>query len=230
MLDPSATPNLVVSLDFELRWGVHDVMGDDIDTYRAELEGARAVVPALLRLFEDLDVRATWACVGALACDDWQDYFARAPASPIYDDPALRFDPRWADRDPDGHQHFAPHLIEQIAKAPGQEVGSHTFGHIYFGEMGLMKRDVAADAEAARQALARRSGYAPRSLVFPRNQVHFLDTLGAHGIDVVRGNAPGWWWRRSGSGSAPPSCGRCGCSARTARTPDGRPDGTVSRR
>lgn len=194
-----ASPSLVLSIDFELRWGVHDSQGPDPDNYRENLEGVRDVVPRLLEMFTEHNVRATWATVGAMSCEGWDDYFDRAPTAPHYLDSRLRFDRRWVDRDPDGVQHFAPRLVEQVAATPGQEVGSHTFGHIYFREPGVMRRDVVADSEAAADILAARAGHRPRSLVFPRNQVGFVDALRDAGIEAVRTNAPGWAWQRTES-------------------------------
>ena len=62
----SASGRVVFSLDFELRWGVHDVYGTDFSAYRSNLEQVRDAVPVLLRLFSSYGVRATWAAVGAL--------------------------------------------------------------------------------------------------------------------------------------------------------------------
>ena len=53
-------PRVVWSMDFELRWGLHDRLGLDFDAYRANLEGARQAVPELLGLFVQRGVRATW--------------------------------------------------------------------------------------------------------------------------------------------------------------------------
>src|SRR5215475_4530212 len=90
-----ARPKVVWSLDFELRWGVHDVLGLDRDRYRKNLEGAREAVPKLLQLFTQRGVRATWATVGALACRNWDEYFRRAPGPPHYVNPQLAIDPRY---------------------------------------------------------------------------------------------------------------------------------------
>src|SRR4051794_24900749 len=49
---------LVVSLDFELYWGVRDQRS--IADYRANLLGVRDVVPRLLELFERHGIRVTW--------------------------------------------------------------------------------------------------------------------------------------------------------------------------
>ncbi len=191
-----APPRVVFSIDFELRWGVHDILGADRDAYRAELEGARAVVPRLLAMFSERKVRATWATVGALACADWSEYFRRAPPPPIYFDSRLAFDARWAERDPTGELHFAPELVKQIASAPHQELASHTFSHIFLGEPGVMARDVVADTRAVADLFEQRFGNAPSSIVFPRNQVGFLKQLFAAGIRAVRTNPRAWYWNR----------------------------------
>ena len=56
---------LVISLDFELAWGVHDSLGSD-GGYRDNLLGAREVIPRMLDLFREYEVEATWATVGLL--------------------------------------------------------------------------------------------------------------------------------------------------------------------
>src|ERR1700731_3844560 len=117
---------ITISIDFELRWAVHDRLGFDIERYRENLEGVTRVVPELLRLFKQYGVRATWAMGGAIACIDWSDYFRRAPAPPRYDNPRFAFNPRYSDIDPDGHLHFAPRLVDLIAASPEQKIGTHT--------------------------------------------------------------------------------------------------------
>ena len=54
---------LVISLDFELHWGVRDKCAPD-GPYRENLLGARKAIPRILDLFEEFDVAATWATVG----------------------------------------------------------------------------------------------------------------------------------------------------------------------
>src|SRR5262249_384382 len=86
MTPSNPCPKAVWSLDFELRWGMHDLLGMDRNAYRTNLEGAREAVPLLLDLFVQRGVRATWATVGALACNDWDEYFRLAPPPPAYGD------------------------------------------------------------------------------------------------------------------------------------------------
>jgi len=69
MKSPSTTnPDfgaLVISLDFELHWGMRDKCAPD-GPYRENLLGARKAIPWILDLFEEFDVAATWATVGFL--------------------------------------------------------------------------------------------------------------------------------------------------------------------
>jgi peptidoglycan/xylan/chitin deacetylase (PgdA/CDA1 family) len=194
MLQLWTVPRIVVSVDFERRWGVYHRLGLDRDAYRASLENTQPVVAGLLELFVARNIRATWAAVGALACTDWTEYFARAPRPPTYHNPALAISPRYAELDPDGQLHFSPDLLRMVHATPGQELGTHTFSHILMREPGVSAEDVKADLEAVARLSRQRFGAAPVSLVFPRNQVAFLDMTRACGIRMWRGNEIGWYY------------------------------------
>ena len=193
MTGSDAPPRVVWSLDFELRWGMHDLLGMDRNAYRTNLEGAREAVPQLLHLFVQRGVRATWATVGALACNDWDEYFRLAPSPPRYADSRRAFDPRYADLDPDGVLHFAPELVRLISQTNGQDLGTHTFSHIFLGERGVTQKDVQADHAAVTGLFRERLSTVPTSLVFPRNQVAFLNFYRANGITAWRDNERSWY-------------------------------------
>ena len=188
-------PRVVISLDLELRWGMYDRLNLNRDAYRSNLMQAKhEVIPALLKLFRARNIRATWATVGAVACRDWNEYFARAPKSPAYYDPTLQIDERFAALDPEGHLHFAPELVRNVHATPGQDLGTHTFSHILMREPGVEAEDVRADLEAVAHLWRDRFGAGPVSLVFPRNQVAFLPVAEACGIRIWRGTEPGWYY------------------------------------
>lgn len=196
-------PKVVWSLDFELRWGLHDRLRMDRNAYLTNLEGAREAVPLLLNLFAQRGVRATWATVGALACNNWDEYFRLAPPPPGYADSRLAFDPRYADLDPDGVLHFAPDLVRLVSQTKGQDLGTHTFSHIFLGEMGVMQKDVQADHAALTGLFRERLNTAPTSLVFPRNQVAFLAFYRANGITVWRDNERSWYLHQTEQANHP---------------------------
>jgi hypothetical protein len=185
-------PRVVWSLDFELRWGMHDILGMDRSAYQKNIEGAREAVPRLLDLFARRRVRATWATVGALACASWDEYFRRAPPPPRYSDPRFAVSMRYADLDPDGLLHFAPKLVAAIARTEGQDLGTHTFSHLFLGELGVMRADARADHAATVAMFRERFAGVPTSLVFPRNQAAFLDLYRAGGISAWRDVEPSW--------------------------------------
>ena len=62
---------LMVSLDFELFWGMLDVC--TLDDYRENVLGGRKAIPELLKLFQTYDIHATWAAVGFLFGENYED-------------------------------------------------------------------------------------------------------------------------------------------------------------
>ena len=80
---------LVISLDFELHWGVRDKCAPD-GPYRENLLGARKAIPRILDLFEEFDVAATWATVGFLFAESRREREEFSPAvRPQYADQRL---------------------------------------------------------------------------------------------------------------------------------------------
>lgn len=187
-------PSVVLSFDFEMRWAFHDIHGLDWNGYRANLENCRPAVLSMLRLLEERNLRATWATVGALGATGWDDYFSFAPPPPAYLNPKLAVRKEYADMDPDGTLHFAPDLIRQIAQTDGQELGSHSFSHLYFREPGVTAEDFLADMAAVELLWKVRFNVKPTSLVYPRNQTAFSELIEKTSITLFRGPEPAWFY------------------------------------
>lgn len=182
---------LVLSLDFELHWGIRDHTPPDAPALR----GAREAIRQLLAVFAEREIACTWASVGLLFASTRDEQEAGSPTvRPAYEDKSL--DPY---RQPVGASeevapvHFGASLIEAIRETPRQELATHTFSHFYCGEPGATVEAFRADLEAAQSV----SPQPLRSIVFPRNQSGeaFLTVLPEVGIDVYRGNPPGTLWR-----------------------------------
>jgi peptidoglycan/xylan/chitin deacetylase (PgdA/CDA1 family) len=189
---------LVVSLDFELLWGVRDLYPGDGGAYRQHLLGARAAIPRLLDLFAEYEIAATWATVGFLFASTREELERYRPRTlPAYRDRQL--DP-YLDLpgagETDDPLHYAASLVDLIAQTPRQEIGSHTFSHYYCLEPGHDPDSFRSDIESA-VAIARSRGVALRSLVFPRNQFNpdYAGTLLDAGFTCCRTNAAGWIYR-----------------------------------
>ena len=179
-----------ISLDFELYWGMRDVVSEE--GYRSNLEGTPEAVRAMLSLFEKYDIHATWAIVGFLFFPDRDTLMRHLPEPrPVYRN--AQFDLyRYLieNRQLDKTSHFAPELIERIAETPHQEIATHTFSHYYCLEEGQDAETFRADIRQATETTKRETGRQIRSIVFPRNQYNpdYLEILANEGIHTFRGN------------------------------------------
>ena len=188
----------VISLDFELHWGIRDKQS--LSDCEARLLGTRAAIPRLLDLFERHQVAATWATVGFLFFDDKDELLSYLPEErPRYTNAALSPYQEVDQIGPDeatAPSHFGLSLIRRIAETPDQEIASHTFSHYYCLEPGQTPSAFAADLKAARLA-ADRLNIKLESLVFPRNQANedYLSICRDHQFKVVRGNPSSWLYK-----------------------------------
>ena len=186
---------LMVSLDFELFWGMLDC--STLEAYQDNVLGGRKAIPKLLELFRKYDVHATWAAVGFLFAENYEELTAFFPEKkPSYTDPKL--DPyAWFERigrtEEEAPCFYAPSLLKLIAQTPGQEVGSHTFCHYYCREMGQSVSEFAGDMKAAK-AIASRYGYDVTSVILPRNQCEpeYTQVLRECGFTAYRDEENDW--------------------------------------
>ena len=171
-------------------------------SYRANVLGVRAAVPAMLSLFRRHQVRATWAAVGMLLFDSRRELHRYLPERrPAYARPELSpypyLDQIGEDERSDPY-HYGLSLAHQILECPGMELASHTFSHYYCLEPGQTGEDFRADLEAS-VAAASRLGVRPVSLVFPRNQYRpdYLNACTDLGFTSFRGNPRSWMYREA---------------------------------
>jgi peptidoglycan/xylan/chitin deacetylase (PgdA/CDA1 family) len=158
---------LCISIDVELAWGIWDKPSAAYHDRCARYEAM--IVRRLVELFETYEVGATWAIVGRLLERDDGAAATTAHGDRIW---------------------YAPAVIEAIQRARvPQDIGSHSYGHVYFGEAPLdaLRRDLAA-ARRVHDA----HGLPFTSFVFPRNQVAHLDLLREAGVGVFRSTDRGW--------------------------------------
>jgi peptidoglycan/xylan/chitin deacetylase (PgdA/CDA1 family) len=183
---------LVISLDFELHWGMRDHV-DRADPSYADLLASRDVVTELAKLFADRGIRATWATVGFLFASTREELALHLPEiRPTYDHAAYDpyTEPVGASEEVDP-EHLAGSLVDAVAATSGQEIASHTFSHYYCLEGGQNEESFRADLAAA-QAIARARGLRLTSLVLPRNQWNpsFAGAVLDSGLTCFRGPQP----------------------------------------
>jgi hypothetical protein len=188
-----------LSLDFELIWGTRDIAGL---TFAPQCEIERAVViDRLLDLLHRYEVRATWCTLGHLFLHSCTHEVGGKhpdivrPAHAWCDGDWFETDP-CSDEASDGIW-YARSLIQRIRQCPtAQEIGSHTFSHVIFGDPGCSR-------EAARSELQKcvevARDFDPDldlvSLAFPRNAVGHLDVVRDVGFRCYRGPEPHWYAR-----------------------------------
>jgi peptidoglycan/xylan/chitin deacetylase (PgdA/CDA1 family) len=156
----------------------------------------------MLDAFSRQGIHATWATVGALFCTSKRELESMMPVRR----------PRYADRRLDPYDlteigndetsdpfHYAPSLVERIARMPDQEIGTHTFSHFYCLEAGQDAEDFEADLNAARKASSKFGDDLMRSIVFPRNQLNreYWAVLSRTGIRAYRSNGTHWAYAAS---------------------------------
>ena len=178
-----------ISLDFELFWGVRDHR--TLENYGENIRNVYHVVPRLLELFSKYNVHCTWATVGFLFFNEKKEMMSYLPVQrPTYEKKDYDPYPYLEQNVLEKIYHFAPALIEQIRRIPGQEIGTHTFSHFYTLEKNTTIGQFQSDLRAA-IAIAKEKGIEIKSIVFPRNQYsdeHIKACL-EEGIKIYRGNA-----------------------------------------
>lgn len=194
---------LIVSLDFELFWGMLDVC--PLEKYQDNVLGGRKAIPQLLELFQKHGIHATWAAVGFLFAENYEEVRRYFPENkPGYANEKLNAYREFAKigkNEQEAPCFYAPSLLEKIAAVPGQEIGSHTFSHYYCREAGQTPEQFAEDLAAAK-AIAGDRGYDLTSVILPRNQCEpeYTDILRQAGFTAYRDEENDWIYNKVKSG------------------------------
>ncbi len=188
----------VISLDFELFWGVWDV--SSIQQYGENIIAVKKAIPAMLDAFDKYNIKATFATVGFLFAKNKKELLNSFPEKkPSYTLQhynvykkglaLLKTD------ETDDPYHFGYSLLQQIINSPN-ELATHTFSHYYCLENGQTKSEFDADIKAAVK-IAAANNVSLHSIVFPRNQINeaYLDVLKENNISVYRGNPTKWIYK-----------------------------------
>lgn len=181
----------VISLDFELMWGVSDKR--TIQDYGENIANGKEAIMALLDLMTDYGIRASFASVGLL--------YGRSIESLRGADYTPAIKPSYVFEGYSNYNHLesislneedfltyysAPDLLRLIYEQ-GQDIECHTFSHYYCLEPGQTTEQFDADLKLFGKvnSLSR-----SRAIVFPRNQYSsdYLDVCYENGFKVFRGN------------------------------------------
>lgn len=195
---PTFIPNgkFIISLDFELFWGMRDKK--NLQQYGNHILGVQQVIPQLISIFNQHHISATFATVGFLFFKNPKHLLQHLPnTQPTYQHPNLSPYPEHIPQIIDNEQlniyHFAPHLIQLIQQHPQHEIATHTFSHYYCLEPGQTTTQFETDLQQA-QKIANTYQIQLKTIVFPRNQYNskYLQIAKNQNITCYRGNENTW--------------------------------------
>ena len=184
------TGKLVISLDFELMWGVRDKR--TIENYGDAIIGARSILEQMLQLFEKHKIRVTFATVGFLFHKNKIELFENLPdLKPTYTNtnlsPYTDLNSFLEDNKEDDY-FFGQSLIQKIKNSNLHEIATHTYCHYYCLEPGQNLAQFETDLNFAIK-VAKKYDILLKSIVFPRNQYNndYLEVCRKNGITSFRG-------------------------------------------
>lgn len=186
----------VVSLDFELFWGMADKY--TLKEYGENVRGVRTALPRILELFTKYDIHATWATVGMLMAHSHEELRALMPPQnlrPTYSDPRMSSyhyieETHIGKSESDDVYHYGSSLVELILKTRHQELANHTFSHMYILDGNTNMSEVLAHDLDLHASISNTYNTKTTSIVFPRNQVNAeaLRMCFKKGMTAYRGN------------------------------------------
>jgi peptidoglycan/xylan/chitin deacetylase (PgdA/CDA1 family) len=185
----------VISLDFELFWGVCD--SQTLSVYGNNVSGEWLAIPKILEIFKKYKISATWATVGMAMCKDYRQWSEIRPnVTPAYSQNRLSSYQYGALAKEHPSLFFGRPLIEEILLTPRQEIGGHSYSHFYTDERGVTVEQFSADLVCA-EYIANEIGVKLKSFVFPRNQckAEFVSVLSSKTYKCFRGNPEHWLYK-----------------------------------
>ena len=189
--------HLLISLDFELFWGVFDVRS--LESYKYNLKKVSEIIPRLLKLSDRYNIKLTFATVGFLLAKNKEELIQYSPEiKPNYSN--FIFSPyRLLNgigyNETEDPFHYASSLVSQIQQNGNHEIASHTFCHYYCNESGQIAEEFEEDL-LANINIAKQHDINIKSIVFPRNQINeaYLKICAKHGVLSYRGIETHWMY------------------------------------
>lgn len=185
----------VVSLDFELFWGIRDKLS--FEQYGENVLGVWEVIPKMLDLFAKYNIHATFATVGAMFSESLEELETFLPKEkPSYEDENLSPYHGYitASKDNDERYYFGKKIVQMVQNNSAHEIGTHTFSHYYCLEPGQTKNEFISDLKSAVQ-IAKSQNIELNTFIFPRHQINldYLKEFETYGISIYRGTEKAWF-------------------------------------
>lgn len=192
----------IVSLDYELMWGVRD--SQTKDSYGQNILGVKPAINEMLMSFKRYNINATFAIVGLLFHKTKDEILNNIPnVVPNYKNkklsPYLSMNNEIGNNEEEDPYYFGSSSIDKIRQHSNHEIATHTYCHYYCMEEGQNKEHFEQDLNKAFE-VAHGKETTFKSIIFPRNQtnIEYLEICRKYGIDCYRGNEKGFIYRSRG--------------------------------
>lgn len=178
----------VISLDFELFWGVLDKFS--LQEYGENILNVSKVIEKLLKIFNQYKIHATWAVVGNIFYEK-EEFFSKDILKPIgYKNQKLSAY-NYLDfiKNSNKNLFFGNSIIKKIKETENQEIGTHTLSHYFVCEEGQEEFEFDYEIKMVKKIYTM-NNLELKSIVFPKNQINskYNNILKKYGIKYFRGN------------------------------------------
>ena len=190
----------IISLDFELLWGLSGWNHNQIEGYRSHVEGSQLALKRILEVLARHDMKCTIAFVGGMNCRSTDELNKIAPKlRPQYRNSlfsSYKFLIPNINKLYPNNLIFCKDIITELSQNSNIELASHTFSHYYCLEKGQNSQEFEADiCTAINEAM--NNGILFKTIIFPRNQVStdYLNICSQYGLTHYRGNLETFLYR-----------------------------------
>ena len=186
------TGYVIFSLDTEIAWGFFDKDATRARFFTPDGSRERESIRRVLAILDEFGIVGTWALVGHLfyeRCEnctvcpllDWQGRYSS------FDQIYETAHPQW----------YAPEIVDLLlASQDRHEIAFHGYTHKIFDPATMTREEAQLEIDEWLR-LGQRFGLRPRSVIFTRNTVGFLDLFEAAGFTSYRGAATRYWYRNT---------------------------------
>ena len=192
--------SFVISLDFEMLWGLAGWNNYQINAYKPHIEGSRQALMRIIDTLSRYNIKSTIAFIGGMCFESTNEFIETSPIlKPHYH--KAQFSSyesilKYVEQTNEYQLLFCKDLILSLASNNLVELASHTFSHYYCLETGQDIDQFTADIQCALQH-AKANGIDIGTVIFPRNQVSrsYLQACADLGITHYRGNLDTFLYR-----------------------------------
>lgn len=184
--------HFIISLDYELFWGLSGWNEVQLSSYRRNIENANKALRNIVLLLKKYDIKASIAFVGAMNNDSMKGYAEENKGYvPKYNDKkfaAINSVIPYVIKEKRYDWLFSSDMIDWLKTNSNIELATHTYSHFYCLEDGTNEDNFKEDL-----ALIKKNAYDHSielsTIIFPRNQVRnsFLEFSKQNGFTHFRG-------------------------------------------